>query len=201
MAKLVVMNREDAGAEIDLPCGVIRLGRAADNDICLTAASISSHHCELAVAEFEVRVRDLGSTNGTFVDRRPAAEAVLRDGQVLGLGNVELRVVCPLPDIRIPVHMREEEPQARLLADGRAACLHHPTAAADFTCLQCGKQWCGECSKELHLVGGRARHFCPACSGRCQRIVPEAPPRPVQTHLRRAWATVKRGFTWRTPKR
>lgn len=201
MAKLVVLNREDAGTEIDLPCGVIRLGRSADNDICLPAASVSSHHCEFTVGDCELRVRDLGSTNGTFVDRQPVAEVVLQDGQILALGNVELRVVCPLPDVRIPVRLHEEAPQASFLADGRAACLHHPTEPAEYTCVQCGRQWCGGCSKELHLVGGRARHFCPACSGHCQPIVLEKVGRSGQPAWRRAWASIKLGFTWRTPKR
>lgn len=55
--------------------------------------SVSGRHCEIFVSGHYVRVRDLGSTNGTFLDGdRVTDSADLCDGSILRLGRTELRV-------------------------------------------------------------------------------------------------------------
>ncbi|HEX4349988.1 MAG TPA: response regulator, partial [Verrucomicrobiae bacterium] len=53
--------------------------------------SISGRHCEVRVQGGELLVRDLLSTNGTFAGGRQISEAVLKPGDILRLGDVELR--------------------------------------------------------------------------------------------------------------
>lgn len=77
--------------EIPLPPGTIRIGRRDDNDHKIEHPSVSGSHCELIVDETGVVVRDLGSTNGTFVDRAPVREVRLSPGQHLQLGSVNMR--------------------------------------------------------------------------------------------------------------
>lgn len=200
MARLIILNGEYARVEFELPEGRVTLGRAADNSFPLPDASVSSQHCELTVSPFNIRVRDLGSTNGTFVDQQPVAEAELRDGQTLTLGDIALRLSFPPVDIRIPEQKRTEEAAPTHLPDGSPACLHHPALPAAYQCSQCSRHWCPDCARELHLVGGRARHFCPVCSGRCRSLdAAAAAQRRRRRH--RLWETIKLGFTWRTPKR
>ena len=69
----------------------LAIGRAPDNDLILTSAGISSHHALCFRERDEVRVRDLGSTNGTFLNDERITEAVLRVGDLLRLGEVVLR--------------------------------------------------------------------------------------------------------------
>ena len=60
--------------------------RIADDD------AISRRHAEISVRAGECLIRDLGSCNGTFVNGRPVERARLRRGDVLVLGETEVRV-------------------------------------------------------------------------------------------------------------
>lgn len=76
-----------------LPEGRSSLGRSSRNDIDLQNASVSRQHAELEVTTAGVRLRDLGSSNGTWVNERPVTEAVtLLPGDRLRFGDQELRL-------------------------------------------------------------------------------------------------------------
>lgn len=60
-------------------------------DLVLDDPALSKFHCEIRVGDAGCFVRDLGSRNGTTVDRVPVIEAPLRDGALLGVGRSELR--------------------------------------------------------------------------------------------------------------
>lgn len=74
-----------------LPGGVKTLGRATGADFILDAALVSRVHCRLTVAESgDLEVKDLDSTNGTFVNDERVEIAHLRPGDRLRVGRVEL---------------------------------------------------------------------------------------------------------------
>jgi diguanylate cyclase (GGDEF)-like protein len=64
---LVQIYGDGLGTRIDLLSGTTRFGREEDNDVVLELDSVSRRHCEITVGSGLVAVRDLGSTNGTFV--------------------------------------------------------------------------------------------------------------------------------------
>jgi predicted component of type VI protein secretion system len=69
------------------------LGRGSGCDIVLAGDdSVSRRHAEIAVRAGQCRVRDLGSCNGTLVNGRPVGRARLRRGDVITLGETEIRV-------------------------------------------------------------------------------------------------------------
>ena len=76
--------------EIQLKPGLNRLGRADQNDFQVNHPSVSGSHCEIIVSSAGVLLKDLGSTNGTYVNRAPVHEALLQTGQHLHLGGVEM---------------------------------------------------------------------------------------------------------------
>lgn len=79
---------------MDLSGDKTTVGRVEDNKFQLPEPSVSSHHCEVWLRGDDVVVKDLNSTNGTFLnDVQLAAdkEGVLKPGQILRLGQVELR--------------------------------------------------------------------------------------------------------------
>src|SRR6185369_596092 len=90
MARLIVNPGTPNLWEIRLKDGVNALGRVETNDATINDASVSGHHCEVIVSGESVRLKDLGSTNGTFVNRVPITESVLESGQRIQLGSVEL---------------------------------------------------------------------------------------------------------------
>ena len=69
---------------------MLRIGKATDNDLVLADDTVSRHHCELTRGSDGVRVRDLGSTNGTKVQGARISEAVVPPGTVLKVGEVEV---------------------------------------------------------------------------------------------------------------
>jgi len=92
MAKLVVLSEGFTGLTCELKADKTTVGRLEDNAFQIAEPSVSSHHCELARRGTDFLVRDLNSTNGTFINGEKVAEAVLKPGQILRLGQVELRL-------------------------------------------------------------------------------------------------------------
>ena len=68
------------------------VGRGSSCDVVLVDDTVSRRHCEIAVRAGLCLVRDLGSCNGTLVNGRLASRARLRPGDVLFLGETEVRV-------------------------------------------------------------------------------------------------------------
>jgi hypothetical protein len=74
----------------------LNVGRASDNELTLNDASVSKIHSALLMtAEGTLLVADTGSTNGTFINGRRIAygeSRVIEDGDVIGFGDVEVRL-------------------------------------------------------------------------------------------------------------
>ena len=74
-----------------LPGGVRTIGRAAGSDFIVDAALVSRVHCRLtALVDGRLELRDLDSTNGTFVNGERVETAVLAPGDRVQVGRVEL---------------------------------------------------------------------------------------------------------------
>jgi len=71
----------------------ISVGGATDNAIVLSDRAVSQHHCRIEPSSQSVSIRDLGSTNGTWVDGLRIRRHELRPGAVVRIGRTELRVV------------------------------------------------------------------------------------------------------------
>jgi pSer/pThr/pTyr-binding forkhead associated (FHA) protein len=95
MAKLVILTQGLNGRAHELNVDRTTIGRVEDNMFQIAEPSVSSHHCEVHLRGAEVLIRDLNSTNGTFINGEKIAESVLKPGQTLRLGNVELKLDAP----------------------------------------------------------------------------------------------------------
>jgi pSer/pThr/pTyr-binding forkhead associated (FHA) protein len=92
MARLVLLSEGFAGRTYELKVDKTTVGRVSDNTLELPESSVSSHHAEILLRGNDVLIRDLDSTNGTFINGEKVTEAVLRPGQILRLGTVEMRL-------------------------------------------------------------------------------------------------------------
>jgi len=92
MAKLVILNQGMTGRSHELTVDRTTIGRVDDNTFHIQDASVSSHHCEVHLRGAEILIRDLNSTNGTFINNDKISEAILKPGQTLRLGQVELKL-------------------------------------------------------------------------------------------------------------
>ena len=100
MAKLVVLSAGLAGRTYELNVDRTTIGRVEDNTFQIAEPSVSSHHCEVLLRGGDVVIKDLNSTNGTFINGDKINESVLKAGQTLKLGSIELRLetdAAPVP--------------------------------------------------------------------------------------------------------
>jgi pSer/pThr/pTyr-binding forkhead associated (FHA) protein len=93
MARLVILSEGFTGKACELTVEKTTIGRVDDNSFPIPEGSVSSHHCEVLMRGNEIVIHDLNSTNGTFVNgHQVTGEAVLKPGQILRLGQVEIRL-------------------------------------------------------------------------------------------------------------
>jgi pSer/pThr/pTyr-binding forkhead associated (FHA) protein len=97
MAKLVVLSAGMTGRTHELKVDKTTIGRVEDNAFQILEPSVSSHHCEVLLRGKEVVVRDLNSTNGTFINGEKVSESVIKPGQILRLGQIEIRLETDTP--------------------------------------------------------------------------------------------------------
>jgi hypothetical protein len=151
--------------------GLNRFGRAAANDHWFDDPAISEAHCEISVEDDFVMVRDLGSTNGTYIDRQRIQQAALYAGQTLQIGPLEMVLDTRAVQVAIPELPKADNPfvtSVELLADGHPACLGHASRHAVWVCGHCGRPYCDECVRKLRRVGGAYLRLCPSCGNHCK---------------------------------
>jgi len=84
--ELRVISGPDAGQEASLGLPTVRIGTAADNDLVLTDRAISRRHAEIRMTPDGLLLRDLGSTNGTFINDVRITEAYVPEHAECRLG-------------------------------------------------------------------------------------------------------------------
>ena len=110
-----------SGETIELEERQLSVGRSRNCDVPIKDPSVSRRHAELTPGGGKIVVRDLGSSNGTFVNGRRVAEtAELFDGDTLGLGDADLNVRVASDAIFEPPGAPEPPPPAAAPAAGRA---------------------------------------------------------------------------------
>ncbi len=124
MAKLIVINQTLASSAHELGEIWTTVGRADGNGFQIIEGSVSGRHCEVRLRGEELQVRDLHSTNGTFIAGQKISEGVVKHGQILRLGDVELRFDASAPAAPGPSF------NARMLATNVAAALAAAPAPA-----------------------------------------------------------------------
>jgi hypothetical protein len=120
MPRLLVNPGSPQQWEIPLKPGANTLGRSPACDAQVEHDSVSGTHCQIFVNGESVAVKDLGSTNGTFLNRAPIQEAVLAPGQRLQLGGVEMELIAD-PPRAAPTALRVTLASAPVAASVQAA--------------------------------------------------------------------------------
>src|SRR5215813_6254360 len=86
---LVCRSGPLAGTRYQIGDGATRIGRGVENDIVVrgpNTATVSSQHVEIVRDDAGWRVRDLGSTNGTWLNGEKVADSDLQAGATIRLG-------------------------------------------------------------------------------------------------------------------
>jgi pSer/pThr/pTyr-binding forkhead associated (FHA) protein len=97
-AELRVSSGRQTGSVISLTAGKFLIGREEDCHLRPNSDLVSRHHCVFTTDADGVRLRDLGSTNGTLVNGEKIRGAVqLQDGDRVSVGKLDFEVVLRDP--------------------------------------------------------------------------------------------------------
>ena len=88
MKVVLVMFKDEERREFPLTDKSTVVGRRPDCTLRIPTGDVSRQHCEISVGDDEVIVRDLGSSNGTYVNGKRVAESKLSAGDRLEVGPV-----------------------------------------------------------------------------------------------------------------
>jgi diguanylate cyclase (GGDEF)-like protein len=86
-ACLVVIYGSELGKKYNLNAPSLVIGRSSKCDIQIDQESISRNHTKIVNTGKSILIRDLGSTNGTYVNDEPIDEYVMRDGDLIKIGR------------------------------------------------------------------------------------------------------------------
>src|SRR5262245_14794795 len=135
MAELLIKSAGSADRLIVLKLGANRFGRSPDADFTIEHPTVSALHCELVLSDRGVVLRDLESTNGTFVNGRQVREVQLAAGQTLRFSDVEVMVESTEARVSIPQFARPELPAPPMVSkDGVVICQRHDQALRVAQC-------------------------------------------------------------------
>ena len=87
---VVVKRGPNAGSRFLLDQPVTSAGRHPESDIFLDDVTVSRRHAEFHLQSGEFRVVDIGSLNGTYVNREPVDAAALDNGDEIQIGKFRL---------------------------------------------------------------------------------------------------------------
>jgi pSer/pThr/pTyr-binding forkhead associated (FHA) protein len=89
-AHIKILNGPSSGLMIPVLAGKLIIGREEDCHLRPPSEFVSRHHCVLLLDEYTLRIRDLGSKNGTFVNNRRvgSGEMILLDGDLMAVGEM-----------------------------------------------------------------------------------------------------------------
>ena len=89
--RLTVLEGADTGTAWESSSERCAVGQERGNELVLTDTTVSRFHCELEAGDHGVRIKDLGSLNGVFVDGVQVLDGYLKGGSTLRLGRSVLR--------------------------------------------------------------------------------------------------------------
>src|SRR5882724_4020645 len=182
--------------EVELKPGTNRFGRSPANDFTIEDPSVSSFHCEIDVGHDSAVIKDLGSTNGTFVHGVKVQEVSLEPGEAFRLGGVEMllqsdnsdavamvftetmrageslgeqtatQLGSEAPIAALPPQVDETETAA---ADKPIFCKNHYQNPGLYRCPRCQRYFCDLCVNTRGSSSGGLK-FCKVCGTECARV-------------------------------
>jgi pSer/pThr/pTyr-binding forkhead associated (FHA) protein len=83
---LVLFKKDGSQKSFSLPDSTTVIGRRHDCDLCIPLKTVSRRHCELNQNKETIKIRDLGSSAGTFINGKKIDETAIKPGDYLRIG-------------------------------------------------------------------------------------------------------------------
>src|SRR5919107_2359064 len=157
--RVEVTSTPDAGLVRDVEATVIRIGARRGNDVQLTDSKVSGLHCEIRLDDRGYRLRDLDSTNGTYVSQLRINDIYIQPGTQIALGGTRLKFE-PLGD-SVEIELSDTDRFGSMI--GRSVKMREmfarleKLAKSDTTVLITGETGTGKelVAESLHEIGPR----------------------------------------------
>jgi type II secretory pathway predicted ATPase ExeA len=95
--RMLVAIDDNESRELEIGTGQLSLGSSPDNDIQIKSEFVSPHHAQIISSPTGSVLRDLNSSNGTYVNAKRIKRHGLRDGDVITIGKDRIKYVRRLP--------------------------------------------------------------------------------------------------------
>jgi len=123
--RLKAKNTALANRSFDL-AGEMTIGRSNDCDICLNVVHLSRKHARVTAGKAELRIDDLNSSNGTYVNGNKIESAIVKPGDELRFDTLEFLVLGPDDEANKTRMRAAEDNDATTLRPAIGASSHAP---------------------------------------------------------------------------
>ena len=119
---LVLFKKDGAQQAFSLPSNITIIGRRHDCDLCIPLMPVSRRHCQLSQNKEALKIRDLDSRNGTFLNGKRIDEETLKGGDYIKIGPLTfLLQIDGEPEEIVPPEQVERKPAEQAPAAKAAA--------------------------------------------------------------------------------
>jgi signal transduction histidine kinase/pSer/pThr/pTyr-binding forkhead associated (FHA) protein len=116
MPKLLIKSGEKRGSSYRVTDRIITIGRDPSNRIALTDMGVSRRHAKIVPRGKKYIIVDLGSVNGTYVNKEPVTEQVLKIGDTVTVGKTNIQFLHLRAPEKIGEETKETSPSVRLIS-------------------------------------------------------------------------------------
>lgn len=120
---LVLFKKDGSRKAFSLPSSVTVIGRRSDCDLYIPLMPISRRHCQLNHDKGVLKIRDLGSRNGTYLNGKRISEAVVQAGDYIKVGPLKFvfQIDGQPENIKMPNVAMQQSPQEGTSTDDSTA--------------------------------------------------------------------------------
>jgi len=120
---LILFKKDGSRKAFSLPSSVTVIGRRSDCDLYIPLMPISRRHCQLNHDKGVLKIRDLGSRNGTYLNGKRISEAVVQAGDYIKVGPLKFvfQIDGQPENIKMPNVAMQQAPQEGTSTDASTA--------------------------------------------------------------------------------
>ena len=120
---LILFKKDGSRKAFSLPSSVTVIGRRSDCDLYIPLMPISRRHCQLNHDKGVLKIRDLGSRNGTYLNGKRISEAVVQAGDYIKVGPLKFvfQIDGQPENIKMPSVAMQQSPQEGTSTDDSTA--------------------------------------------------------------------------------